>query len=91
MSPYQVILILEFFPARLATIESNVTQLLANMLTKPTVVYYLPIVSCNFVSIKLLLLLLLLLLTMGGKFETVLVHWINVYISVFVYTKLLKP
>ena len=64
MSPYLVLLILEFLPARLATLpyglDSNITQLLANMLTKPSVFYYLPIVSCNLVSIKLLLLLLLL-------------------------------
>ena len=66
MSNYLVLLILEFLPARLATLpyvlDSNVTQLLANMLTKPSVFYYLPIVPCNLVSIKLLLLLLLLLL-----------------------------
>ena len=43
-------------------LDSNVTQILANMLTKPSVFRYLPIVSCNLVSIKLLLLLLLLLL-----------------------------
>ena len=63
MSHYLVRLILEFLPARLATLpyglDSNVTQLLANMLTKPSVFYHLPIVSCNLVSIKLLLLLLL--------------------------------
>ena len=50
---------------RLATLpyglDSNVTQLLANLLTKPSVFYYLPIVPYNLVSIKLLLLLLLLL------------------------------
>ena len=67
MSHYLVILILKFLPARLATLpnglDSNVTQLLANLLTKPSVFYYLPIVSCNLVSIKLLLLLLLLLLS----------------------------
>ena len=66
MSPYLVLLFLEFFPARLATLphglDSNVTQLLANLLTKPSVFYYLPIVSCNLVSIKLLFLLLLLLI-----------------------------
>ena len=60
MSPYLVLLILEFFSARLATLphglDSNVTQLLANRLTKPSVFYYLPIVPCNLVSIKLLLL-----------------------------------
>ena len=62
MSHYLVLLILEFLPARLATLpyglDSNVTQLLANLLTKPSVFYYLPIVSFNVVSIKLLLLLL---------------------------------
>ena len=66
MSHYLMLLILEFLPARLATLpyglDSNVTQLLlANMLTKPSVFYCLPIVPCNLVSIKLLLLLLLLL------------------------------
>ena len=66
MSPYLVLLIFVFLPARLATLpyglDSNVTQLLANMLTKPSVFYFLQIVSCNLVSIKLSLLLLLLLL-----------------------------
>ena len=65
MSPYLVLLIYKKNPARLvyATpwLDSNITQLLANLLTKPSVFYYLPIVSCNLVSIKLLLLLLLLL------------------------------
>ena len=64
MSHYLVLLILEFLPAWLATLpyglDSNVTQLLANLLKKPSVFYYFPIVSCNLVSIKLLLLLLLL-------------------------------
>ena len=63
MSHYLVLLILEFLPARLAMLpyglDSNVTQLLASMLTKPSVFYCLPIVPCNLVSIKLLLLLLL--------------------------------
>ena len=65
MSPHLVLLILNFFPALLATLlyghDSNLTQLLANLLTMPSVFYYLPILSCNLVSIKLLLLLLLLL------------------------------
>ena len=56
MSTYLVLLILEFFPDRLATLpqalDLNVTQLLANMLTKPSVFYYLSIVSCNIVSIN---------------------------------------
>ena len=59
MSHYLVLLILEFFPARLATLpdglDSIVTQLLANMLTKPPVYYYLPIVPCNLVSIKIII------------------------------------
>ena len=51
MSPYLVLLfILEFFPARLCTLpyglDENVTKLLANLLAKPSVFYYLPIVSC---------------------------------------------
>ena len=64
MFPYLVLLILEFFSARLATLsyglDSNVTQLPANLLTKRSAFYYLPIVSCNIISIKLLILLLLL-------------------------------
>ena len=64
MSHYLVLLILEFLPARLATLpyglDSNATKLLANLLTKPPVFYYLPIVSCNLVLIQFLLLLLLL-------------------------------
>ena len=62
MSPYLVfLLILDFFffPISYAApygLESNVTQLLANLLTKPSVFYYLQIASCNLVSIKLLLL-----------------------------------
>ena len=45
MSPYLVLpLILYLFPARLATLpyglDSNVTKLLTNLLTKPSVFYY---------------------------------------------------
>ena len=73
MSHYLVLLILEFLPARLATLpyglDSNVAQLLANLLTKPSVFYYLPIVPCNLDSIKLLLLLLLLLLFVSISVE----------------------
>ena len=58
MSHYLVLLILEFLPAQLAMLpyglDSNVTQLLADLLTKPSVFYYLPIVLFNLVSIKLL-------------------------------------
>ena len=65
MSHYLVLLILEFLPAQLPMLpyglDPNVTQQLANLLTKPSVFYYLSIVPCNLVSIKLLLLLLLLL------------------------------
>ena len=77
MSHYLLLLILEFLPARLATLpyglDSNVTKLLANMLTKPSVFYCLSIVPCNLVSIKLLFLLLLLLfkfLSNHLKFQT---------------------
>ena len=56
MSPYLVLLILEFFAARLAVLhyglDSNVTQLLAKLFTKPSVFYYLPIVSCNLFPVK---------------------------------------
>ena len=42
--PYLVLLILEFFLARLAMLpyglDSNVTKLPANLLTKPSVFYY---------------------------------------------------
>ena len=59
MSPYLVLLILEFLPARLATLpyglDSNVTQLLENMLTYPSIFYYLPSIFYYLVSIKLLL------------------------------------
>ena len=62
LSPYIILLILEFFPAQLTMLsyglDLNVTQLLANLLTKPSVFYCLPIVSCNLVSIKSFLLLL---------------------------------
>ena len=64
MSPNIVLLIFQKNPVQLATLPhglgSNINQLLANLLTKPSVFYYLSIVSCNLVSIKLLLLLLLL-------------------------------
>ena len=67
MSHYLVLLILEFLPARLATLhyglDSNVTQLLANMLTKPSVFYcFLIIITIIIIIILLLLKLLLLLL-----------------------------
>ena len=62
-------------PVRLATLpyglDSNVTQLLANLLTKPSVFYYLSIVSCNLVSIKLLLLLLLL----NNRLNSIMLCW----------------
>ena len=50
MSPYLVLLILEFFPSGLATLPNmldwNVTILLVNLLTKPSVFSYLKIVLC---------------------------------------------
>ena len=86
MSHYLVLLILEFLPAQLATLpyglDSNVTQLLANMLTKPSVFYYLPIVPCNLVSIKLLLLLLLFYIKYGGFLNE------NIIDAIFHYTHL---
>ena len=73
MSHYLVLLMLEFLPARLPTLpyglDSNVTQLLANLLTKPSVFYYLSIVSCHLVSIKLSLLLLLLFVNTARTIE----------------------
>ena len=66
MSPYLVLLILEFLPARLATLpyglDSNVTQLLANLLTNPSVFYYLSIVSCKLVSIKIIIIIIIIVL-----------------------------
>ena len=85
MSPYLVVLIWEFFPARLTTLphrlDSNITQLLANLLTKPCVFYYLPIVSCNLVSIKIIIIIILLLLVLCSSQHLVctqlpvVVHW----------------
>ena len=64
MSHYLVLLNLEFFPDRLATLpyglDSNITQLLANMLTKSSVFYYLPFVSCNLVSIKIIIIVIII-------------------------------
>ena len=58
--------------ARLAMLphglDSNITKLLVNLLTNPSVFSYLSIVSCNLVSIKLLLLLLLLSTATGGRY-----------------------
>ena len=79
MSHYLVLLILEFLPARIATLphglDSNVTQLLANLLTKPSVFYYLPIVPCNLVSIKLSLLFLYMLIMR--------IYYINPFVGLF--------
>ena len=66
MSPYLVLLLsLKFFPSRFFSLpyglESNVTKLLANLLTNPSVFYYLPIVSCNLVSIKIIIIIIILL------------------------------
>ena len=81
MTHYLVLLILEFLPARLATVphglDSNVTQLLANLLTKPSEFYYLPIIPCNLVSIKLLLLLLLF-----SIFVSLIMLWVVTHSSV---------
>ena len=50
-------------------LDTYVTQLLTNLLTKPSVFYYLPIVACNLVSIKLLLLLLLTRANFSPRFS----------------------
>ena len=55
MFPYLVLSLTKFFLGRLATLpyglDSNVTQLLVILLTKPSVFYYFVlIVSCNLVA-----------------------------------------
>ena len=40
-------------------LNSNVNQLLANLLTKASVFYILPVVSCNLVSIKIIIIIIL--------------------------------
>ena len=65
MSPYLVLLLIfKKNRVRLATLpyglDSNVTQLLANMLTKPSVFYYLSIASCNLVSIKIIIIVIII-------------------------------
>ena len=56
MFPYLVLLIFDFFPAQLVMLpyllDSNVTQLLANLLTKPSVFYYFANCIVYLVSIK---------------------------------------
>ena len=71
MSPYLVlILILEFFDARLVMLpyglESNRTKLLANQLI-PSHLYFiiLPIVSCNLVSIKMIIIVIIIIIIIG--------------------------
>ena len=60
MSHYLVLLhTLEFFPARLATIpyglDSNVTKILANLLTKPSEFYYFDNYMLYFFSITIII------------------------------------
>ena len=66
MSHYLVLLILEFLPARLAKLpyglDSNVTQLLANLLTKPSVFYYLSIVPCNLCVNKIIIIIIIIII-----------------------------
>ena len=65
MSPYLVLLILECFPARLASLpyglDSNVTKLLVNLLIKTYVFYHFANCICNLVPIKIIIILLLLI------------------------------
>ena len=63
MFPYVVVLLLTLkkIPTRLATlpygVDSNVTKLFANLLNKSSVFHYLPIILCNFVSIKIIIII----------------------------------
>ena len=76
MSPY-LLLIFDFLPARLATLpyglDSIVTQLLANLLTKPSVFYYFANCILYLVSKKNIIII------NDGKFNLcVIIMWINV-------------
>ena len=91
MSPYLVLLILEFFPARLATLtyglDSNVTQLLANMLTKPSVFYYLPIVSIKlkqscFNKIIIIIIIIIIINGRGWPFFGLYIHMYKDYVNI---------
>ena len=66
MSPYPVQLTSEFFPARLAmlpyVLDSYVTKLLPTCLRSHLYFIFLPIVSCNLVSIIMIIIILLLYL-----------------------------
>ena len=71
MSPYLVLVILEFFHAQLAMLpyglDSNVTKLLANLLTKPSV-FFLPIVSCDIVSIKIIIIIIIIIIKLANVY-----------------------
>ena len=73
MSPYLVFLLsLDFFLARLATLpygfDSNITKPLANLLTKSSLFYYLQIVSCNRVSIKIIFIVFIIIIQITTLF-----------------------
>ena len=70
MSPYLVLLVSDFFPARFATpahgLDSNVTQLLANLLTKSSVFYYLPIFILKFCFNKIIIITIIIAIIIMG-------------------------
>ena len=68
-------------------LDSNVTQLLANLLIKPSVFYYLLIVFCNLASIKLLLLLLLFAYTSSSPLPRILAFTSHTVPSMHIYIK----
>ena len=55
-----------FFSSRLATLpnglDSNGTKLLANLLPKISAFYYLPIVSCKLVLIKIIIIITIIII-----------------------------
>ena len=77
MSRYLVLLILDFFfVARLAKLpyglDSNVTKLQANLLTKPSYFIILPIVFCNLVSIKNVIIIIIIINSLLVSMQTIL-------------------
>ena len=64
MSLSVALLIFDFFLAQLAMLpygrDSNGTKLLANLLTKPFIFYYIPIVLCNLISIKNIVIIIII-------------------------------
>ena len=66
MSPYLVLLlILDFFPDRLAELpyglDSNVTKLYSQPINQAICILFLPIESCNLVSIKIIIIIIIII------------------------------